>query len=136
MEDLKSRLQKFLRDFDQLTSHKKPSILFATKYLNKEQFASFIEIALDLKITPLLIGENRIQDGEEKVKYLLSLAPHLRSKFTFVMIGNLQKNKINKALTIFDEIHSVDSIELAKYLNEKYTKFCGEPRLLSTPTGI
>ena len=165
MEDLKSRLQKFLRDFDQLTSHKKPSILFATKYLNKEQFVSFIQLyqtlilkagggrrgppngaqaigaehhlgAADRQDPQIIIGENRVQDAEEKINYLLSQSPHLRSQFTFVMIGHLQKNKINKALTIFDEIHSVNSLELAVALNDRMSKFCGEPSLLSTPTGI
>ncbi|MBI2612004.1 YggS family pyridoxal phosphate-dependent enzyme [Candidatus Gottesmanbacteria bacterium] len=120
---MESQLKKFLQQVKQSKNTNNPSILFATKYLNKYQFVSFISLAVELKISPLLIGENRVQDAKEKIDYLLaSLASQgeaLRSKFKFIMIGNLQKNKIGKALSLFDEIHSIDSIDLAKTLDQR-----------------
>ncbi len=57
------------------------------------------------------LGENRVQEAQSK-------KPLLRSHpFTFHLIGPLQKNKVNKAIEIFDWIHTVDSIELAAKMN-------------------
>ena len=57
------------------------------------------------------LGENRVQEAVAK-KPLLSLRP-----YTFHLIGPLQKNKVNKAVEIFDWIHTVESIELALKIN-------------------
>jgi PLP dependent protein len=57
------------------------------------------------------LGENRVQEAVAK-KPLLSLRP-----YTFHLIGPLQKNKVNKAVEIFDWIHTVESIELASKIN-------------------
>ena len=53
------------------------------------------------------LGENRVQEAEEK-------APRLPAHITWHLIGHLQSNKINKALDLFDLIHSVDSVALAE----------------------
>lgn len=53
------------------------------------------------------IGENRIQEAERKF-------PNTLGGFKKHMVGHLQSNKINKALRLFDVIHSVDSLKLAK----------------------
>ena len=53
------------------------------------------------------IGENRIQEAERKF-------PHTIGGFKRHMVGHLQTNKVNKALGLFDIIHSVDSLKLAK----------------------
>lgn len=53
------------------------------------------------------IGENRIQEAEGKF-------PKTIGGFKKHMVGHLQSNKINKALRLFDIIHSVDSLKLAK----------------------
>lgn len=89
-------------------------VVYATKYLTPEQFVAFLNIAKEIDIVPVTIGENRVQEAKEKLEYLNSL-PH----FSLVMIGNLQKNKINKAIETFDEIHAVDSLELARALDKR-----------------
>ena len=63
------------------------------------------------------IGENRVQEADKKFKDVLSDA-----KITKRMIGHLQKNKINKALEIFDTIDSVDTLSLAKRINDRTDK--------------
>jgi pyridoxal phosphate enzyme (YggS family) len=58
------------------------------------------------------LGENRVQEALGK-KPFLNLRP-----FTFHLIGPLQKNKVNKAIEVFDWIHTVESIELAAKINQ------------------
>jgi pyridoxal phosphate enzyme (YggS family) len=56
------------------------------------------------------IGENRVQETSEK-------KPKVDANCRWHLIGHLQKNKINKALGLFDMIQSVDSHELAEAIN-------------------
>ena len=53
------------------------------------------------------IGENRVQEAEEKLKVLE------RDGVTKHLIGHLQTNKAKQAVKLFDVIHSVDSDHLA-----------------------
>lgn len=57
-------------------------------------------------------GESRIQEAEEK-QHLLQDLPDI----TWHLIGHLQSNKAAKALQLFDWIHSVDSLKLARRLD-------------------
>lgn len=57
-----------------------------------------------------LFGESRIQEAEEKIP---ALPDHLDWHF----IGHIQKNKVRKILTLFDTLHSVDSIALAQRIS-------------------
>jgi hypothetical protein len=55
-----------------------------------------------------LFGENRVQEAQTKY-------PPLRDSLAgsrLHMIGTLQKNKINKALGIFDALEGIDSVEV------------------------
>ena len=61
------------------------------------------------------LGENRVQQTDEKVAGLSDLAVRWH------MIGHLQRNKAKRAVQIFDMIHSVDSARLAKEID----KCCG-----------
>ncbi|HNP92621.1 MAG TPA: YggS family pyridoxal phosphate-dependent enzyme [Rectinema sp.] len=54
-----------------------------------------------------IFGENRVQEASAKFP---SLEPELEGA-SLHMIGTVQKNKINKALTIFDGIQGIDDIE-------------------------
>ncbi len=61
------------------------------------------------------IGENRVQETLDKYQTLgRSLKWHL--------IGHLQTNKVKKALTVFDLIHSVDSLNLAQEIQKEAEK--------------
>lgn len=55
-------------------------------------------------------GENRVQEAIEK-------APRLPAGVQWHLIGHLQKNKARKALGLFQAIHSVDSLPLARQLD-------------------
>jgi PLP dependent protein len=65
------------------------------------------------------IGENYVQEAEDMIK---SLHPMTVKKVNWHMIGNLQKNKINKALPIFDVIQTVDSLKLAQDIDKRVKK--------------
>ncbi len=65
------------------------------------------------------IGENRIQEAEEKFPKVAEVLPELTKR----LVGHLQSNKINKALNIFDTIDSVDSLKLAGKIGRKAVFF-------------
>ena len=56
----------------------------------------------------LLFGENRLQEGEEKV-------PVLPDELEWHFIGTLQRNKVRKVLPLFPVIHSISSLKLAAH---------------------
>jgi pyridoxal phosphate enzyme (YggS family) len=56
-----------------------------------------------------ILGENRVQEAEEKAALVDGATWHL--------VGPLQSNKARRALTTFDVIESVDSVELAERLD-------------------
>ncbi len=45
------------------------------------------------------------------------------------MVGKLQTNKVKFALQIFDFIHSLDSLKLAKKISEEQKKYSNKPKL-------
>ena len=55
----------------------------------------------------LLFGENRVQEASEKFPSLISQHPEIKVH----MIGQLQSNKVKKAVTFADCIQSVDRID-------------------------
>jgi pyridoxal phosphate enzyme (YggS family) len=56
-------------------------------------------------------GENRVAELDEKVGELG------RAAATWHLIGHLQRNKVRKAVPLFDVIHSIDSLRLARELS-------------------
>lgn len=114
--ELKSVCRRYGRTFLEI------KVVFVTKYLDLENFVTFINIARQLSIASLYIGENKVQEAEKKIKRVKKVCPNLRDDFKFIMVGHLQKNKINKAIKLFDEIHSVDSARLARDLNTRLAR--------------
>ena len=58
-----------------------------------------------------IIGENRVQEFEDKYDEILHCEKHL--------IGHLQTNKVKKAVNLFDVIQSVDSLKLIQEIDRK-----------------
>ena len=63
-------------------------------------------------------GENRVQEAEGK----LAAAREMRAQMTWHMIGRLQGNKVKAAATLFDMIHSIDSVKLGEALNRRVAR--------------
>ena len=59
-------------------------------------------------------GENKVQEAEKKWKDIKYDKNHLKLH----MLGKLQTNKVKKAVSIFDYIHSLDSKKLADILKK------------------
>jgi pyridoxal phosphate enzyme (YggS family) len=57
-----------------------------------------------------VFGENKVQEAEGKIEELG------KENLEWHLIGHLQSNKARKAVKLFDVIHTLDSIELARRL--------------------
>ncbi|MBF0215684.1 MAG: YggS family pyridoxal phosphate-dependent enzyme [Candidatus Omnitrophica bacterium] len=87
-----------------------------------------IRAAIDAGIR--IIGENYVQETEK-------VYPGLKDVAKWHLIGALQKNKVKKAVMMFDMIETVDSVELAGEIDKR----CGGagkimPVLLEINTGL
>ena len=63
-----------------------------------------------------LLGENYIQEARDKVAALADLP------VSWHFIGHLQRNKAKYAVRLFDLIHSVDALKLARELDKEAAK--------------
>ena len=93
-----------------------------SEVLNKNQFKKYnpqiVAISKTFSETDIIplaqhghvhFGENKVQEAEKKWR-------DIKLKFNHVklhMVGQLQTNKVKKAVELFDFIHSLDSIKLA-----------------------
>jgi pyridoxal phosphate enzyme (YggS family) len=64
-----------------------------------------------IKLGATDIGENRVQEAENKI------AGVGRDLARWHLVGHLQANKARRAVELFDVIHSLDSIDLARRLD-------------------
>ncbi|HBI47898.1 MAG TPA: YggS family pyridoxal phosphate-dependent enzyme, partial [Smithella sp.] len=70
----------------------------------------YIGKAIDAGIS--MFGENYVQEAKEKIAAI-------EKNVQWHMIGHLQTNKAKYAVKLFDYIHSVDRIDLARELDKK-----------------
>ena len=76
--------------------------------VSKTHPIEILQAAINVGAT--VFGENKVQEAEGKIEEIG------REKVEWHLIGHLQKNKARKAVQIFDVIHTLDSIELARRL--------------------
>jgi pyridoxal phosphate enzyme (YggS family) len=62
-----------------------------------------------------VIGENYVQEAEKA-------GSAIGGRAAWHMIGHLQKNKVKKAVALFDMIETVDSIDLAREIDKRCTE--------------
>ena len=62
-----------------------------------------------------IFGENRVQEASQKI-------PLCPSSLVWHMVGHLQRNKVRKALPLFEMIHSVDSLRLVEALERECSR--------------
>lgn len=60
------------------------------------------------------VGENRVQELEEK-----RAAAPTGLDLEWHLIGHLQRNKVRRAVELFDMVHSIDSLRLAQELSKE-----------------
>ena len=77
--------------------------------ITKTHPPAIVSQLIDLGATDL--GENRVQEAEDKI------AEVGRERARWHLVGHLQANKARRAVNLFDVIHSLDSIDLARRLD-------------------
>src|ERR1044072_3665145 len=77
--------------------------------ISKTHPAPVIQQAIELGATDL--GENRVQEAEGKI------AEIGREKVRWHLVGHLQANKSRRAVSLFDIIHSLDTVDVARRLD-------------------
>ena len=81
-----------------------PKVIAVSKTFKLEKILPLIEYG------HLDYGENKVQEAIDKWSAIKLKKPNIKLH----LIGKLQTNKVKHAVKIFDFIHSVDSIKLAK----------------------
>lgn len=99
--------EKFIKIRDEIPEH--VTIVGAVKTRTPDEVSQAIEAGLTD------IGENYVQEAESLYNSLGAGAKRVR----WHMIGNLQTNKINKALELFDVIQTIDSLKKAEAVNKR-----------------
>ncbi|MEI7590760.1 MAG: YggS family pyridoxal phosphate-dependent enzyme [Deltaproteobacteria bacterium] len=92
-------------------------IMAVTKTVNDDKILQAIDAGIEL------IGENYVQEAQRKQKTIFS-------KAQMHLIGHLQSNKAKYAVQLFDMIHSVDRIELAKELDKRAKSIAKKQNIL------
>ena len=70
----------------------------------------------------LLFGENRLQEGEEKI-------PKLPGELEWHFIGGLQRNKVRRVLPLFPVVHSLSSMKLVRFANRVADELALSPKV-------
>lgn len=88
----------------------KPNIIAVTKYFDGDAIIEAYDAGLRN------FGESRANEAVVKID---NLPQNVKDNSVFHFIGHLQTNKVKKAVSNFDYIHSVDSLKLAKIISEE-----------------
>lgn len=84
-------------------------LVAAAKARTSEEIIQAVEAGVKI------VGENYVQEAEAHFH-------HLGRRVKWHFIGHLQRNKVKRAVHIFDMIESVDSLELAKEIEKHCSK--------------
>jgi pyridoxal phosphate enzyme (YggS family) len=84
-------------------------LVTVTKTIDPERIRDAVTVGAKI------LGENRVQEARDKIEQLGSIA-------SWHLIGHLQTNKAKYAVKLFDLIHSVDTIELAREIDRQAAK--------------
>ncbi len=112
--DLTDNVAKVKRDIEECLERSGRAgdnvvVVAVTKTLPPEA----VEAAVRAGITD--VGENRVQETGSK-------KPEVTTDCRWHLIGHLQKNKISKAIQLYDMIQSIDSYELAAAIDARTEK--------------
>ena len=80
------------------------------------------EIVAALQAGIVHVGENRLEEAEEKIPQVNALLPTNPSNIVWHMIGHIQSRKAKDVVQNFQVIHSLDSLKLAN----RYNRFAAE----------
>ena len=104
--NIKERIERTCAEFNR--DPNKVKLIVVTKKFDKEALKPILDCG------HLLFGENKVQEASSKWSDLLKLYKNLEIH----MVGGLQSNKINEALSLFTCIHSVDRYKTLEGINK------------------
>ncbi len=93
-------------------SGRKPSsvrLIAVTKTIDIDRIREAVAVGA------VVLGENRVQEAKDKIEKLGPIA-------SWHLIGHLQTNKAKYSVKLFDLIHSVDNLQLAKEIDKQAAK--------------
>lgn len=99
---VRSDIKEFLQ-----TLPKDITLVVASKYSTSEELLPLLEAGVNN------FGENRVDSFLNKYEELKD------KNIVWHFIGHLQRNKVNKVVNKISYLHSLDSLELARLINEK-----------------
>ncbi len=107
MKKMYERVQNHVREICARLGREEPELIAVSKMQPRENVEAV------LRAGHKVFGENRVQEAQGKW-------PEFQEEFGKVelhLLGPLQTNKVNAALGLFDVIHSLDRMSLAKKLS-------------------
>ena len=108
--NIKERIERTCAEFDR--DPNKVKLIVVTKKFDKEALKPILDSG------HLLFGENKVQEASAKWSDLLKQYKDLEIH----MVGGLQSNKINEAVSLFTCIHSVDRHKIMEGINKNITE--------------
>ncbi len=111
LNDINSTIKEKIKEY--MYENYYPNIVAVSKTFKIEHINHLIEFGHKH------FGENKVQETIEK----WSEIKKRDSSIKLHMLGKLQTNKVKLAVRIFDYIHSVDSLKLAKKISEEQKKY-------------
>ncbi len=97
-------------------------LVAVTKTVSVERMREAVEAGLRI------FGENRVQEAQKKV--MSDVFRTAGERIEWHMVGHLQRNKAKQAVQLFDLIHSVDSVDLAREISRYAERACKVQRVL------
>ena len=106
---VKERYERILKEIESYN----PTIIAVTKYYGIEKMIEAYEAGLRN------FAESRAIEAQEKIN---NIDDTVKSQSIYHFIGHLQTNKVKYVVGNFEYIHSVDSLKIAKCIDEEASK--------------
>ena len=106
---MKFKIEKILKKIEEIKTNKTKAKKIHLIAVTKNQPLIKIKSAIESGI--YMVGENKVQEAEKKYN-------KIEEKIEKHFIGHLQRNKVKKAIKIFDVIQTVDTPKLINKINK------------------
>ena len=109
----------------------KQKIIDNVKWIKTPEIIAVSKTFEMVNILPL-INHGHLHFGENKVQEAIQKWKSIKLDFKYLnlhMIGKLQTNKVKQAISLFDYIHSLDNLRLARKISEEQIKQNKKPKI-------
>mgnify|MGYP001026012892 FL=1 len=109
----------------------KQKIVDNVKWIKTPEIIAVSKTFEMVNILPL-INHGHLHFGENKVQEAIQKWKSIKLDFKYLnlhMIGKLQTNKVKQAISLFDYIHSLDNLRLARKISEEQIKQNKKPKI-------